>query len=99
MRPDLPLNHPSAIRVFRAWLYRRWTRTRVLDKGTANIVKLYDSLLQGCTVEVIGNNNSVEILPRARLWGVTVRLVGEGLFCRIGSGCRLHGGQYLLEDN
>ena len=40
----------------------------------------------------------MEILPGARLWGVTIRLVGEELSCRIGSGCRLHGGQYLLED-
>jgi len=55
-------------------------------------------LLEGCSIELTGKNNRLEIHPRARLWGVTIRLVGDNLACRIGGQCRLSGGQYLLED-
>src|ERR1043166_8510064 len=90
---------PSLPRLLRAWLYRHWHRTRIRTTGSGHRIQLFDSLLEGCSVELTGKNNRLEIHPRARLWGVTLRLVGENLNCRIGGQCRLSGGEYLLQDH
>lgn len=66
--------------------------------GVDNAVHYGDSLLYHCTLEIIGNRNVIEVHPGARLWDVTIRLIGEGLHCRLGSQSRLHGGHYILED-
>lgn len=67
-------------------------------RGNGHRFEYHDSLLHHCTIELFGSGNSVEILPGARLWDVTIRLVGENLTVRIGEQCRLHGGHYILED-
>jgi len=67
-------------------------------RGQNHRLQYGDSLLYHCTIELIGQNNTVEIFPGARLWDTTIRLVGEGLRCRIGAQSRLHGGHYILED-
>lgn len=72
--------------------------SRKTIRGKKNTLVTHDSLLYHCTVEIIGNGNRVEILPGARLWDVTLRLIGEGLHCKIGAQVRLHGGHYILED-
>lgn len=87
------------------WLRRARARYIFISTGSHSRVQgvghhfnYHDSLLHHCTIEIFGSQNSVEILPGARLWDVTIRLVGENLRCRIGEQCRLHGGHYILED-
>lgn len=72
------------------------SRRRLRGKGHS--LHYGDSLLYHCTIEMMGHGNTVEILPGARLWDVTIRLIGDNLHCRIGGQSRLHGGQYILED-
>jgi len=86
------------LRRLRAILYRRWHHTTIQRTGRNNIVRLNDSLLRQCKIELTGNDNTLEIGAGARLWDVTIRLIGDHLHCRIGSQCRLIGGQYQLED-
>lgn len=87
------------------WLRRWWARwvflrtgSRRRFRGSGHRVELHDALLDRCTIELFGANNTLEILPGARLWNVTLRLVGSNLHCRIGAHSRLHGGVYVLED-
>ena len=93
------LKQSQGLRRLRAVFYRHWHRTKILRRGTSHIVRLNDSLLHRCKIELLGNNNNLEIGAGARLWDVTIRLIGDGLHCQIGSQCRLRGGQYLLEDH
>jgi acetyltransferase-like isoleucine patch superfamily enzyme len=92
------LKQSQGLRRLRAALYRRWYRTRIRRRGANNVVRLNDSLLHHCKIELQGSNNTLEIGAGARLWEVNVRLIGDGLHCLIGPQCRLRGGQYLLED-
>jgi acetyltransferase-like isoleucine patch superfamily enzyme len=61
-------------------------------------MELNDALLHRCSVELGGANQTLIIEPGARLWEVTLRLIGEGNTCRIGAHTRLRGGHFLLED-
>jgi acetyltransferase-like isoleucine patch superfamily enzyme len=88
----------SFLRRLRATLYRRWHWTTLRQRGSNHVVQLYDSLLHRCKIDLEGDHNILEIGAGARLWDVTIRLIGENLHCRIGSQCRLTRGQYQLED-
>jgi len=93
------LAHSVWLRRLRAILYRHWHRTTILRQGTGHVVQYNDALLHRCRIELQGKNNSLEIAAGARLWDVTIRLIGESLHCRIGPGSRLRGGLYQLEDS
>ena len=93
-----PLKQSPGLRRLRAFFFRYWHRTRILQRGTNHVVRLNDSLLHHCKIELQGSNNTLEIGGGARLWDVTIRLIGDGLHCEIGERCRLSGGQYQLED-
>jgi acetyltransferase-like isoleucine patch superfamily enzyme len=75
------------------------SRSHWRNQGRNNQLNYHDALLHRCSIEMIGEGNTLEILPGTRAWHVTFRLVGNGLFCRVGANSRLHGGHYILEDN
>jgi acetyltransferase-like isoleucine patch superfamily enzyme len=87
------------VRRLRAMIYRHCHRTKISLRGACHVFQLNDSLLRRCKIELLGNNNTLEIGAGARLWDVTIRLIGDGLHCQIGPQCRLSGGQYQLEDS
>lgn len=74
------------------------SRSSAKITGTGNRFVYDDALLFGCSVEISGAGNTLEIDPRVRAWGVSLRLSGNNLTCKIGADCRLHGGHYILED-
>ena len=86
------------LRQIRAIFYRHFYRTTINRQGVSNAVKLNDSLLHDCRIELLGDNNTLEIGSGSRLWEVKIRLIGDNLHCRIGTYCRLSGGLYQLED-
>lgn len=97
--PNTGVSFRSLVRTLRAWWRFHRSGSRVVIRGENNRFSYHDSLLEGCRLEIIGNNNTVEILPGGRLWNVAFRLVGENLTCRIGSNVRFRGGQCVLEDS
>jgi acetyltransferase-like isoleucine patch superfamily enzyme len=86
------------LRRLRARLYRSLHRTRIRRSGTCHRVELNDALLHRCDVEISGPGHTLIIEPGARLWDVTLRLIGENHTVVIGSGARLRGGHFLVED-
>lgn len=96
----VPFSYPSVglLRRLRAHYIFISSGSRQTQRGEGHALSYGDSLLYHCTIELMGRGNTLEILPGARLWDVTLRLIGENLHCRIGGHSRLHGGQYILED-
>jgi acetyltransferase-like isoleucine patch superfamily enzyme len=94
--------HSSArfvrLRRFRAFLYRRLHRTRIRRTGTNSRWELNDALLQRCDIELSGPGHTLIVESGARLWGVTLRLIGENNTVVIGPHARLRGGHFLVED-
>jgi acetyltransferase-like isoleucine patch superfamily enzyme len=87
-----------ALKRWRArWIFLR-SGSRISQSGIRNVVTLNDAWLHGTRIELRGNDNTLEILSGTRCWGVTIKLIGDGLHCRIGPDCRIHGGHYTLED-
>jgi acetyltransferase-like isoleucine patch superfamily enzyme len=86
------------LRRLRARLYRSLYRTRIRRSGTGHRIELNDALLHRCDVEISGPGHTLIIEPGARLWDVTLRLIGENHTVVIGSGARLRGGHFLVED-
>lgn len=96
--PAETLRQTSWLRRCRARYVFHKTGSRKRLIGNGHRLNFHDALLHHCTIEISGNRNVVEIMRGARLWDVTIRLVGEDLFCRIGADSRLHAGTFVLED-
>lgn len=86
------------LRRLRALAYRHLNGTRIRCSGVGHTIDLGDALLHRCRIELSGAGNTLTLGPKARLWNVTIRLLGENQTCRLGSNLRLRGGQLLLED-
>ncbi len=86
------------LRRLRARLFRLTHRTRIRRSGTGQRVELNDALLHRCDIELSGPGHTLVIEPGARLWDVTLRLIGENHTVIIGSHARLRGGHFLVED-
>ncbi len=84
------------LRRLRARLYRHLHRTRIQRTGTAHRLDLGDALLDRCQIELSGPGHTLLIEPGARLWDVTLRLIGQNHTCVIGAGARLRGGPFLI---
>lgn len=100
-RPALPAI-PRTPRSWYKWFRARWvfvsSGTRVRRAGIQNAVTLNDAILHRCRIEMSGSNNTLEFMPGVRAWHVSFRLVGDGLHCRIGRDCRIHQGNFVVED-
>lgn len=94
----LPLSRLAWLRRFRARLFRFTHRTRIQRSGTNQRLDFSDALLHRCHIELSGNGHTLLIEPGARLWDVTIRLVGENHTVVIGAQTRLRGGHFLVED-
>jgi len=86
------------LRRLRARFFRARHGTRIHTSGTSHHIELNDALLDGCQLEISGAGHTLIIEPGARLWNVTLRLIGENNTLVIGSYARLRGGHYLVED-
>ena len=96
--PVLALARIVWLRRFRAHLYRRLHRTRIHRAGTAHRIELNDALLHRCNIELSGPGHTLIVEPGARLWDVTIRLIGANHTVVIGAHARLRGGHFLVED-
>ena len=91
-------NAQSWIKKLRAKWVLFWGGNFIKRSGRRNKTILHDALLHHCRIEITGSRNTLEIMPGVRAWNVRFRLVGDGLYCRVGANSRLHGGSLIVED-
>ena len=67
--------------------------------GRDNVVCTAGAVLRGCTIEIRGDRNRIEIAPEARLLGTVVRMIGDGHVLRIGAHVTVRGGGFFFEHD
>lgn len=72
--------------------------SRIRRHGPGHGVEWHDAKLHRCRITISGANNRVIFGRGAILWNANIELAGRGLVFRIGAGCRVRGGTFVLND-
>jgi acetyltransferase-like isoleucine patch superfamily enzyme len=75
------------------------TTTRFLVRGQGNALITSGAVLRGCTIEIIGDNNSLEIMPNARLLGTRIRISGSRNRLWVGRDACARGGGLSFDND
>lgn len=76
----------------------RWNKlNKVLIQGSGN--RMDKKMMSGCTVEIFGNNNTIQIDPTSQLKQLKVSVRGNNCSIRIADSVAIKGGELWLEDD
>lgn len=76
----------------------RWNKlNKVCIQGSGNRVD--KKMMSGCTIEIFGNNNTIQIDPTSRLTQLKVSVRGNNCSICIEDHVAIKGGELWLEDN
>jgi acetyltransferase-like isoleucine patch superfamily enzyme len=68
-------------------------------RGSGNTIEMGTALLKRTTITVRGQDNTIIIGDRVRLFDVTINVVGDGHTLRIEDGCAFRKTDLVFEDN
>jgi acetyltransferase-like isoleucine patch superfamily enzyme len=83
--------------VLRSVVNRATSRFR--DRGRRNSVVTRGAVLRGCVIEIRGDDNSIEIMPNARLLGTRIRVQGSRHRLWIGRDACDRGGGFAFHND
>jgi acetyltransferase-like isoleucine patch superfamily enzyme len=89
----------ALLKTFRACWVRGTSRTSIKSGKPSNHVNARGALLYGCKITVEGEHNTVWVAPGVRLWGTTIKIIGNNCKLLIHEGVRIReGGTLVVED-
>jgi len=94
----IPPRFRQTLRRLHAAALRLAPGSRIRRDGPGHVVEWHDAKLHRCRIAISGANNRVIFGPGAILWGANLELAGRGLVFRLGAGCRVRGGTFVIND-
>lgn len=91
-------NNPRK-RKFISRLYNLVSRNKYFVQGNGNRINWNDALLMKITMDVIGDNNTIEIGKGCRISNTLIRVRGNGHRITLGENCSYQGGNLWVEDD